>query len=257
VTVVRVIRSEWIKFRSVRSTWTGIGITVLLTIGLGALITSAIRSHWSTMDPLHKLTFDPVSTSLAGVFFAQFAVGVIGANFITAEYSSGAIRTTLSAVPNRFRLIGSKLVVLTVSVLIVSEIASFAAFILGQSIYHGVAPTASLSNPTVVRAVVMTGVYLTMMAILGFSLGLLLRNNAATITTFASMVLILPLIVFMLPTSWQHAITRYEPSQLGAAMRSTINKVDQFTPWVGFTILILYVVVFLVGSLVVFLERDA
>src|SRR5271156_404638 len=104
VTLTSVAKSEWIKFRTVRSTIMGTIVLIVLTIGLGVLVTALVRAHFSTMPLTQKLTFDPLSTSLVGLFFAQFAVGVIGSLFITAEYSSGAIRTTLAAVPNRVRL---------------------------------------------------------------------------------------------------------------------------------------------------------
>jgi ABC-2 type transport system permease protein len=74
VTVASAVKSEWIKFRSVRSTIMGVIVTFVLTIGLGALISVAVRGHYNQMDPLRKLTFDPVSTSLGGTLFAQFAV---------------------------------------------------------------------------------------------------------------------------------------------------------------------------------------
>src|SRR5665213_155334 len=100
VTLGSVVRSEWLKFRTVRSSVTGVIVTFVLTIGLGALVTSLLRAHWSTTSPARELTFDPVMTSLVGVAFAQFAMGVIGSLFVTSEYSSGSIRTTLTAVPN-------------------------------------------------------------------------------------------------------------------------------------------------------------
>jgi len=76
VTLGSVIRSEWLKFRTVRSSITGVLVTFVLTIGLGALVTSLLRAHWSTTDAARRLTFDPVATSLVGIIFAQFAIGV-------------------------------------------------------------------------------------------------------------------------------------------------------------------------------------
>ena len=87
-------RSEWIKFRTVRSSIMGVVVTVVLTIGLGVLITTLVRTHWDQLSAIRVATFDPVSSSLRGSLFAQFAVGVIGTLFITSEYTSGSIRTT-------------------------------------------------------------------------------------------------------------------------------------------------------------------
>jgi ABC-2 type transport system permease protein len=159
VTFGSIVRSEWIKFRTVRSSIVGVLLTFVLTIGLGVLVTILIRAHWNSPSntAAQKLTFDPVQTSLVGVIFAQFAVGVIGTLFITSEYATASIRTTLAAVPNRAKLVAGKFVVLVASTFVVGEIVSFAAFFIGQAIFSGVVPTASLSNGSVLRAVVFSG----------------------------------------------------------------------------------------------------
>ncbi len=119
-TLVDTTRSEFIKFRTVRATFIGLATFIFLTIGLAVLITLVIKSNWNQRSPLDRLAFDPVATSLVGVFFAQFAVGVMGARSITSEYASGAIRTTLAAVPRRVRLVISKVIVLLVTFFIIS-----------------------------------------------------------------------------------------------------------------------------------------
>ena len=257
VTLLSSSRSEWIKFRTVRSTRMGILITLALTLGIGALITFSIRSRWSTLDSVRKLTFDSVSTSLGGTIFAQFAVGVIGALFITSEYSSGSIRTTLAAVPNRVRLALSKLIVLVVSMLVVSEVVCFGAFLIGQAIYSGVVPTASLSSGSVLRSVLLAGVYLTLLAVLGLALGLILRQSAACISVFTSLLLIVPLVIFFLPQSWQSSISKYEPSSLGSAMMSTSAPVQSFGAWTATWLLTVYVVVVFSVGVTMLARRDA
>ncbi len=95
-----IVRSEWLKFRSVRSSIVGVVLTLVLTIGLAALVTWLIRRNWATTS-FQQSDFRSVQTSLVGVILAQFAIGVIGALFVTSEYSSGSMRTTLTAVPKR------------------------------------------------------------------------------------------------------------------------------------------------------------
>jgi hypothetical protein len=257
VTLGSTVRSEWIKFRSVRSTLSGVLIMFVLTIGLGALLSFAVRSQWHHFHPAQRLTFDPASTSLSGVVFSQFAVGVIGALLITSEYASGSIRTTLSAVPNRYRLITAKLVVIVASMFIVTEIACFIAFFVGQSIFSGVVPTASLSNGSALRAVIFAGLYLTVLSVLSFSLGLILRHTATVIAVFASLVLILRLVTFALPSAWQNAIARFEPSELGNAMSSVIPPAHDFSPTNSLAILVLYTVVLAGIGAVLLQRRDA
>ncbi len=252
-----VVRSEWIKFRSVRSTLTGLLVTVGLTIGLGALIATAIRGHWDQMDPIAKLTFDPVSTSLGGTLFAQFATGVIGTQFITSEYSSGSIRTTLAAVPRRGLLVAAKLVVLVLTLLVVAELVCVGAFLLGQSIFAGVVPTASLATGGVLRAVLLGGLYLTLLGVWGFALGLILRHSAAAISTFTSLLMVLPIVMLLLPASWQSAASKYLPSELGRAMMSSAPRLDLFSPGVAVTLLVVYVALTTAIGTTLLVRRDA
>lgn len=256
-TLMSTARSEWIKFRTVRSSILGVAVTFVLTIGLGALITTTVRSHYHEMNSLRKITFDPVSTSLGGTLFAQFAVGVIGILFITSEYSSGSIRTTLAAVPNRMRLASSKLVVLVISMLVVSEIAVFITFQMGQSIFSGVVPTASLSSGSVLRSVILAGFYLTLLAVFGFSLGLILRQSAVCISVFTSILLIFPIVMFLLPQSWQTSYSKYEPSALGQAMMSPTAASDSFGAGTASVILLVYVVATLCLGVTLLQRRDA
>jgi ABC-type transport system involved in multi-copper enzyme maturation permease subunit len=251
------MRAEWIKFRTVRSTIVGVVVTFVLTIGLGALVTSLIRGHWSTTNALTKATFDPVSTSLVGILFAQFAVGVIGSLFVTSEFTSGSIRTTLTAVPKRYELALGKLLVLVVSMFVVSEAASFATFSLGQAIFSGVVPTASLSNGSVLRAVFFAGLYLTLLSVLAFSLGLLLRQSAACISVFVSVLLIIPIILAFLPSSWQDDVRRFLPSEMGHAMISTAPAPNDFSALTSLIVLAIYVVVLFGIGVTVFSRRDA
>lgn len=257
VSFATIVRSEWLKFRSVRSSVTGVVVTLVLTIGLAALITTVVRAHWSSMTLANKVTFDPVTSSLVGIILAQFAVGVIGALFVTSEYSSGSMRTTLTAVPKRIELTLGKLFVLVVTMLVVGEVACFASFLLGQSIYSGVVPTASLSNGPTLHAVIMAGVYLTLLAATAFGLGLIIRHSAAAISVFVGILLILPLIFAFFPQSWRNAGQKYLPSELGSAMTSPTATAHDFGAWTSLILMVVYVVVLLVIGTTLFARRDA
>ena len=257
VTLASVVRAEWIKFRTVRSTGAGYAVTFALTIGIGALIAAAIRGHWQTMDPLAKLAFDPVSTSLGGILFAQFAVGVIGILFITSEYATGSIRTTLAATPRRVQVAAAKLIVLLSATIVVAEIVVVVAFLIGQRIFAGVVPTASMASAPVLRSVLLGGVYLALLGAFGFGLGLILRHQSAAISVFTSLLLVIPIVIFVLPQSWQDSITRYEPSALGRAMMSTTSPPQLFAAWPATTVLATYVIVTLASGALLLVHRDA
>ena len=255
-TLFGTIRSEWLKFRSVRSSITGAIITLALTLGINALVAFAIRSHWPHVHDRHQ-AFDPSSFATVGVFFAQFAFGVIGALFITSEYSSGSIRTSLTAVPNRAKLIMSKVTVLLKSGLVLAELAVFGGFAVTMSIFHGKVPTASLSDSAVLRSVILAGVYLTLLALLGFGLGLILRQTAICISVFVSLLLILPIVSIFFPTSWKNDLTRFDPSELGNAMMSRFPQPNHFSAYGSAFVLFLYVVVVIGVGLTMFQRRDA
>jgi len=142
--------------------------------------------------------------------------------------------------------------------LVIGEVASFGAFFIGQAIYSGVVPTASLSDGAVLRTVIFAGLYLTLLAALSFTLGLLIRHSLAAISIFVSILLILPLILAFLPQSWQNDTVRFLPGEgLGHAMTSVQPGPNLFSPWMSFGILTLYVVVLVAISTSSFLRRDA
>lgn len=260
--LLAVVRSEWIKFRSVRSTVIGTLIMLILTIGIGLLIGLAVKGHLASMNPVERASLDPIQLATGGILFAQFAVGVIGALVITAEFSSTSIRTTLAAVPNRLQLITAKGIVLSSVLFVVGEIACFIAYFDGALIFHGtIAALPPLTQGRILQAVVLGGVYLTLMGLFGFGLGLILRQSAGSISTYTSLLLILPILVFLLPSSWQNTITRYEPSVLGQAMRSTTGVVRGGTPvfstWASVAILVAYCVVVMGAGVVLMQRRDA
>ena len=257
-TLVDTTRSEFLKFRTVRATFIGLATLVVLTIGLAVLITLVIKSNWSHRTLADKLAFDPVATSLAGVFFAQFAVGVMGARFITSEYASGAIRTTLAAVPRRVHLVLAKAIVLTITFFVVCEAVVFAAFVVGQAIYKsGHLPSVSLSDSTVLRAVIMAGIYLTFLTLIGFGLGLILRTTSTTISVYVTVLLIIPIIVNFLPSSWQDHITKFLPSNLGASMLSQTPSARSFAWGTASVILAVYTAAIVTLGTVTLARRDA
>ena len=256
--LVDTTRSEWLKFRSVRASLIGVLTFFVLTVGLAVLVSFVIKTNWNHRDPARQLVFDPVTTSLVGVFFGQFAAGVMGARFITSEYASGGIRTSLAAVPQRWRLSLSKVIVLLVVFSVLSQIATFLAFSVGQVIYKsGHLPTGSLSNSTDLRAVVFAGVYLVLLTLIGYGLGLLLRTTATTISVFVAVLFIVPIIMNFLPSNWQDHINKFLPSQMGAAMMSPDLTQQAFSWGTSALLLTLYTAVLLVVGTVVLTRRDA
>ena len=254
-----VIRSEWTKLRSVRSTMWSLLVTVVLTIGIGILATSVVASRWTRLDIVDRLTFDPVRQSLTGLLFAQLALGVLGVLVVSAEYGTGTIRSTLAAVPNRPLVLASKVAVFGTVALVVSEVVSFGAFAIGQSILRGSTPSATLSTPGALRAVVGGGIYLTVLGLLALGLAAVIRHTAGAISAFVGVLLILPLIVQALPTSVVDAVGKYLPANIGVTMTSLRPRLSEhdFGPWVGLAILGGYALLALLAGGFLMVRRDA
>ncbi|MDA8058004.1 MAG: ABC transporter permease subunit [Actinomycetota bacterium] len=254
---VDVLRSEWTKLRSVRSTVWSLAALAIATVGLGAIITAVSNNHWRTFSAVERLSFDPTSRSLRGVFLAQLAIGVLGILVITSEYGTGMIRATLAAVPRRPLVLAAKATVFGAVALVVSEVVTFAAFFVGQSLLKSPVPHASLGQPGVARAVIGSGIYLAVLGLLALGIGSLIRHTAGAISIFVGVLLILPLILNAFPTSVQQSLSKFLPLTVLQAMISTQPRPDTFAPWTGLGLMAVYAAVVLVAAGVLFVRRDA
>jgi ABC-2 type transport system permease protein len=236
------LHSEWTKLRSVRSTYWSIIAAVVLAIGLGAAICAGQRHAYPQMSLHDKLTFDPTSVSQAGFFFAQLALGVFAIMTVSAEYSTGTIRTTLSAVPQRGYVLLAKCVLVSVLSFVVATASAFAAFFIGQLIFKGRHLNVPLSHPGTLRAVVGSGLYIAGLTLFSIGLASILRNTAGSITALAGIVFILPGVSQALPDSWQHDFARYLPANAGSSITNVITTgSDSLHPWTGFFVFLIWV----------------
>jgi ABC-2 type transport system permease protein len=232
-----VLRSEWTKLRTVRSsTWT-ITALVGLTVLVGALICVSQASNWASLSPAERAGFDPTNFSLEGLLFGQLAVGVLGVIIMSSEYGTGLIRSTLAAAPDRRLVLGAKTIVLGAVVLVVGEVVSFASFFLGQAILSGSASSVGIGDPGVAQAVAFGGLYLTALGLFGLGIGAIVRHTAGALTTFVGVVLIVPEIDKLLPASIGDTIGKYLPANIGMNLTSVQPHPHQLPPWVAFGVL--------------------
>ena len=257
VTQVRVLLSEWTKLRSVRSTRWSLAVAFVFTIGIAAIATAVFRHHWPTMNPHDRADFHPLELNLVGVQLAQLAIGVLGVLVITAEYSTGMIRASMTAVPKRLPVLWGKAAVYGATTLVLMIPSVVIAFIIGQSILAGgnQIPHLSLGDPGVARAVVGAGLYLTVVGLFGLGLGAIVRNTAGGIATFAALMFVLPPLMNVLPTSWNNAASPYLPLQAGQAIMS-ITAGNHLAPWTGFGVLCGYTAAAIAIAAVLLRRRD-
>ncbi len=183
-----VLVAEWVKLRSLRSTWALLGCALILAVGDAILSTSSLAHAWPTTSAQDRLAFDPVGAALDGLSFGVLAFGTLGALAVTTEHGTGLIRTSLTAVPRRGVLFGAKALVVAAVTLVVGESIAVAAFAAGQAVLAGAQLGTGLGDPGVLRAVSGAGLYLSVVAMVGLGLGALLRHSAAAIAAMFGVV---------------------------------------------------------------------
>jgi ABC-2 type transport system permease protein len=249
VTQARVLHSEWTKFRSLRSTVWTLLVAAVLMIGIGALFSAVTANQFHTFSASNRAKFDPISTSLNGITFAQLAIGVLGVLMMTGEYSTGMIRASLTVVPRRLPVLWGKLLVFAGMVLGVSLVTSFVAFFLGQSLLDSHDLGVSISSPGALRSVIGAALYLTLAGLIGMAIGSLLRNTAAGISTFVGAFFVVPPLAQLLPSSIGNHLVQYFPSNAGAAMYGRTHDVTNvLSPWTGFAVLCAYAAVLIAAA---------
>jgi hypothetical protein len=248
----RLMRAEAIKMFSLRSTgWTLLALLVI-TVGI------SILACWGTMQaPAEEITdLDAVSLTLAGLGFGQLAVAVLGAMTIASEYSTGGIRSTLTAVPSRLSLLGAKAVVFFVVAFVVGALTCVIAFVVGNLFLHE-QYRSGFGDPHVARALFGGALYVAGSGMYGFALGALIRQTAGAITAAVALLFVLPPLSMLLPGDWGDTVTRHFTSNAGQQVMATIPPGDNLGVWTGFFWFTLEWVVLLVVAAILMRRRDA
>jgi ABC-2 type transport system permease protein len=255
VTQLRVLRSEWTKLFSVRSTRWSLALAFIFTVGIAALACAVVSHHYASMSPQDKADFHPLEVNLAGVQLAQLAIGVLGVLVMTAEYSTGMIRATFTAVPKRLPVLWAKAIVYAGVVLGLMIPATLIAFLVGESIFSGRHIDVAFSQPGVARAVIGAALYLAVIGLFGLGLGSIVRNTAGGIALFAGLMFVLPPLMNVLPVNWNNAISPYLPLQAGQQIMS-VTPGNQLSPWAGFAVLCGYAAASIAIAAVLLVRRD-
>jgi hypothetical protein len=235
---VNVLRSEWTKFRGLRSTWLTAAVTVVLGVGIGTLAATGQARGYPELDAADRAGWDPTAGSLTAITIAQLAIGVLGVLVITAEYATGTIQPSVVAVPRRGRLLAAKATVLAAAAAVLGQLIGFTSFFAGQAVFAAAGvPHATLTDPHVLRAVVGGGLYLAALGLLGLGLGTLVRSTAGAIGVLVSLTLLVRLIAPALPESWARWMDRYWPTTAGEKIVTVVPVPDALPPWPGFAVL--------------------
>jgi hypothetical protein len=209
------------------------------------------------MSPSDRAGRHPLDIALAGVNVAQLAVAVLGVLLISAEYSTGSIRSTFIAVPKRLPVLWAKLLDYAVVSFVLMVPAVLASFFASQAILHNIQRLQiSFTQPGVARAVIGSAVYVVLVGIFALSIGAIVRNTAGGIATFAAIFFVLPPLMFTLPTSWNNAISQYLPSEAGRQIFALHHAAHTLTPLTGGLVFVAYCVAAIVIAAVLLVRRD-
>jgi ABC-2 type transport system permease protein len=259
VTGRRVLRSEWAKLWSLRSTWITLAVGVVLLVAFGSI--SALRYHsmlnsGQPMDPdfAHATA---LTLGLFGVTFALLALGVLGVLFTAGEYSTGMIRSTLAAVPRRLPVLWSKAAVYGVVAFAVGAIGALGAFLIASGVVSGTPAAMTFSQTGVLRSLLGAGLYLGLVGVIGVALGALLRSTAGGISTLVGAFLLVPGLMSLLPSSWKANINPYLPSNAGEAIFALHHNAGSLSAGSGLLVLLGWTLLALAGAAYRLVRSDA
>ena len=252
----RVLKSEWTKIRSVRSTLWTLAAAVVVTVGLGLLITLLVRHTFDDFSREDKLTFDPTLTSFAGMTLGQLAMIAFGILVISNEYSTGMIRASLAAVPQRGTFMAAKVLVATALVLAVGMLTSFVSFFAGQAVLGSTLGT-SLGEPNVFRAVVGGGLYMTLIAVFAMGVTWILRSPMLAFGILIPWFFMISSILSVVSAT--EKIAAYLPDQAGSMIMSVVDPATDrpYGPWGGLAIMAAWVAAALAAGWLVLKRRDS
>jgi len=285
------LASEFTKLRSVRSTYWTLAALVIVSVGIAAIVGFGVASNIHN-NPQNKAGTDATQTSLIAFFeLGQLIIAVVGAMSITSEYSTGMIRTSLTVMPRRGTIYLAKLIVLTTVTLVISLVTSFISFFVGQaamsgsgvsaSLFHSITipanafmhppkggngppvvtfqGTETISPGTVLTAVIGTALFVTVVTLIAFGLGAIIRHTAGAITSAIGLMFVLSVIIQLLPDNWRWDIMRFFPDAAGRVLSVTTQNSNPhlWSAWPQFLVTIIWAAVLVGVGGYLFRKRDA
>jgi len=248
-TINRHLKGEWTKLRTLPSTWRTAAFAALLAIGF----TAAVDLSQTSLTPQQRGTFDATSASLFGVIIAATLLGALAVRTVTAEYATGMIRSTFSAMPARRLVIAAKAATVAAFVLPIALLCDVVGFELGQRIFAAKHLQVALSHPGVPRAIVFGAVAASLVAIIGVGLGGVIRHTAAATTTLTMIIVGDVILGQLLPAG----LRQYLPGTAAQAAITVHRSAGLLTPDAAIAVLGAYAAIALAAALIRVAHRDA
>ncbi|WP_448004909.1 ABC transporter permease [Agromyces bauzanensis] len=259
-----VLRSEWIKLRTLRSTvWSyvsvvvvGLGMALLLSLTIAGDLEGAPDTLGGSAAAQAGLF---VQSSTVGVFLAQLVVAVLGVLVIGGEYGTGMSRSTFTAVPKRLPVLAAKATVLFVVTFLIGLVATVGGFFVSAAVYSGHDVSASLTDPDVFLPLLGASMYLALVAVFALGIGMMVRSSAGGIGIVLAFVLVVPTVLQLIPADWAQSIHPYLLATAGTNMfaPTEITGTETLTAWQDLFVVLGWVAASLIGAGVLLTKRDA
>src|ERR1700683_2820652 len=229
----RILKAEWPNLRPLPSPWRTAALTLVLGIGFSVAVALSQISQWHTMTAEQRQVFDPTSASMSGVMIAAVVLGALAVRTVTAEYSTGMIRSTFSAMPSRPLVLAAKAVITAAFAFPVTLLGNLAGFELGQRIFAGQHVAVTIGHPGVLRAMFFGAVAVSLVAVIGVGVGGLIRHTAGAATTLALIIIGGLTVGQFLPADWR----QYMPGIATQAAVTVHRSAGLLSPGVALAVL--------------------
>jgi ABC-type transport system involved in multi-copper enzyme maturation permease subunit len=257
VTALHVVRSEWTKLWTLRSTRWSLLAAIVAMAGLGMVVAAFQMGHWPQMSAEERATFDSIDAGVGGYHLAQLAIAILGVLVISGEYGTGMIRSSFMAVPHRLPVLWAKAGVFAVVTFLLMLPSAFISFFGVQAIVTQHQQQSSIGDPHALRVVVGTALFLSVLGVLAVGIGGLLRSTAGAIATLVGLLFVLPGVVAILPASLSDAISPYLPLNAAIAVATSTPDGHQLAPWTGFAVFCGYAALAMAAAAVRIARTDA
>jgi ABC-2 type transport system permease protein len=249
------LRSEWIKFWTLRSTYWALGTALVLSVGISLLAALAIGSITGPDEVAMNVTAGQLGAF--GIFLTQLVFGVLGAIFITGEYGTGMIRSTFAAVPTRLPALFAKAVVLFMTAFAAGLAIIVAATVTGSLTFASVGRPVEFAEfgPEVALPIVGGALFLALLSVFALGVGAIVRAGAGAIAIVLGLLLIVPMVLGAIPVEWVQDVSLYTIASSGPGLADATAIDADF--WRDLLVTLAWPTVAMAGAAAVVVRRDA
>jgi len=248
-----ILRSEWIKLRSLRSTWWSFGIIFAIQIGMAVLFSLTATDRFAQISG-DEATNAAVSVTTVGLLFGQLVIAVLGVLVISGEYATGQIRSSFMAVPSRLPVLAAKAIVFSIATFVVTLVSIVVAYLVTMPILAGVGVQANPFDGALWLHFLGAVAYLVFIGLVSLGIGAALRSTPGGIAASLGLMLVVPTVFQLIPAAWSTTLAEWLPSSAG---RNLYYWGGTFEPWQALLVMLGWVAVFITTAAVLMKRRDA